>query len=314
MDLTNQETYDVGVAIGRWQVDALHPGHLELLQTIIDRHDKVIVGVGISPIPNSRSNPLDFESRMQMIHADFPNLIVLPIMDMADDVKWSKQVDSLIHSMVGPNQTAVLYGSRDSFMGNYFGKLPTLELKPTLIESGTKRRAVVARAARGSADWRAGAIWASQQRFPIVNTAVDIAITNKDRTKILMGKRDHEPAYRLPGGFSDPEQDGSFKDSAIREAMEETCLKVRDLEYVDDAKINDWRYRSGPDAVFSILYTGWVEDENAAVAADDLDHVKWFDITDIDWSIFGGSIMPFHLPFFKKAVMHINKTHKKGTN
>ena len=83
------DTPDVAVIVGRFQVDDLHEGHVDFLNKIVDSHSKTIVFLGLSPIKCSKNNPLDFEARKQMIIAKFPDIIVLYIPDTYSNGKWS---------------------------------------------------------------------------------------------------------------------------------------------------------------------------------------------------------------------------------
>jgi len=69
---TSASGQDVGIIIGRFQVHQLTQAHKELIQFVIDRHTKVVIFLGLSPLLVTRNNPLDFESRKQMILKEFP--------------------------------------------------------------------------------------------------------------------------------------------------------------------------------------------------------------------------------------------------
>ena len=71
------QKYDIGVVVGRFQVHELHQAHRDLLDHVTAEHRKVVVVLGLSPLMNTISNPLDFEARKQMIQAEYPNAIVL---------------------------------------------------------------------------------------------------------------------------------------------------------------------------------------------------------------------------------------------
>lgn len=299
------ETYDVGVVIGRFQVSELHEGHAALIQSVVDRHRKVVILLGQAPLPNSRSNPLDFESRTQMIKGMFPNVIVLYVNDSPSDEVWSKNVDRTIRDVTGANQSVVLYGSRDNFSGSYSGKFPTLELISSYEVSGTEHRAEVAREARDSADWRAGVIWASQSRYPTCYTAVDVAIFNEDYSAILLGRKPDQTQFQLIGGFSDP-LSPTFEADASREAYEEAHVVVQDLEYVTSRIVEDWRYRKEPDCIKTLLFTCRTLD--IGEADDDIVEVKWFPLSDMDPQ-FMSAVRSFHMPLVTAA---INSIKRKG--
>jgi len=66
-----------GVIVGRFQVNNLHAGHLELLRQVADKHDRVIVFIGVARTMPTRRNALDFETRKKMIQAEYPDFIIL---------------------------------------------------------------------------------------------------------------------------------------------------------------------------------------------------------------------------------------------
>jgi bifunctional NMN adenylyltransferase/nudix hydrolase len=89
----NPADHEVGVIIGRFQVNKLHDGHRNLINYVLDNHKKVIILLGVSRVQNTRKNPLDFASRKAMIQAEFPSVMILPIQDQRYNEKWSQQVD-----------------------------------------------------------------------------------------------------------------------------------------------------------------------------------------------------------------------------
>jgi 8-oxo-dGTP diphosphatase len=91
---------------------------------------------------------------------------------------------------------------------------------------------------------------------------------------ILFIKRKNEPfkgKWALPGGFVDENED--LFDAANRELLEETGVKVTDLEQLGAFG------KPGRDPrqhTVSIAYTGFAEESTNAVAADDADDAQWF--------------------------------------
>lgn len=266
--------------IGRFQVDQIHEGHKTLIDNVVARHRKVIILLGISPLANSMTNPLDFESRKQMIVSAYPQVTVLYVKDVNNDGLWSKNVDYTLNDVLGPNQTALLYGSRDSFIKHYSGVWDTYELPDGQAKTGTEIRAEIGREARDSADWRAGVIWASRNRYPISFQTVDIAVFTPDYTQILLGKKKTEINWRLIGGFADP-RSTSLEDDARREVMEEAGVALDTINYVRSFEVDDWRYRNEPDCIKTALFIATTSDENP-VADDDIERVCWFNRTELD--------------------------------
>lgn len=308
-----EQQYDVGVIIGRFQVHALHDAHRELIQFVCDRHDKVIILLGLSPLKVSSNNPLDFEARKQMILADFPDVNVLYIPDRVTNLAWSRHLDTQITDLVSPGQSAVLYGGRDSFIEHYRGKFPTQELMQSTWMSGKEQRKLIARSrAKASPEFRAGVIWASQGRFPTAYTTVDIAIVDENARRLLLGRKTDESKWRFIGGFSDPRSD-SFEADAIREVREETGLEVGDLRYIGSTKIDDWRYRNEPDCIKTMMFVGKYLHGHPA-PDDDIAEVKWFDLPGPGgvadngaWDQFYSQIMPAHRPLMEMLRFNLNR-------
>lgn len=315
-----EKQYDVGVLVGRFQVHELHNAHRELIKYVCDRHDKVIIFLGLSPLSVSTNNPLDFEARKQMILAEFPEANVLYVKDLNNDRAWSHVLDDNIANLVAPGQSVVLYGGRDSFISHYTGNHPTQELTQTTFYSGRAQRKDIARSrAKSSPEFRAGVIWASQARFPTAYTTVDVAIlkdvpsrerkasqswidcrscqprtacpVHRDEAaafyatekplQLLLGRKPNETLYRFIGGFSDPRSD-SFEADAKREVQEETSLNVEDVRYVGSLRVDDWRYRNEPDCIKTMLFTAQYT-HGRPTPGDDIEEVKWIDLPDVKY-------------------------------
>lgn len=297
-------TADCGVIVGRFQVAELHQGHRDLIDTVVEKHRKVIIVLGRSPLPNSWSNPLDIQSRMQMVQEAYPEVVVTHINDIHNNERWSQNLDALIGDILSPTQSALLYGSRDSFIPHYSGQYPTFELDATRDQwSGTADRLEIGRVTHGNPMWRSGVIWASRNRFPTCYTTVDVAIFDHGYENILLGKKPFEEAWRLPGGFSDPCSD-SFEEDAKREAMEETGLELVEMKYLHSTQIDDWRYTKEPDCVKTMLFAGVGKGE--AVAGDDLEVVQWFPVSVLDPQ-YNTTVMRAHQKLTAKAYAYASQ-------
>lgn len=297
MKLT-QDAYDVGVIVGRFQVHELHEGHRNLIQYVCDQHEKVIILLGVSPLWGTLQNPLDFEARKQMISEEFPQVNILYVKDQHDDDLWSRKLDAQVRGLLTPSQTAVLYGSRDSFIPYYSGKFPARELEGSPVLSGSAvRRKIQAASTRPSPEFRAGAIWAASTRYPTAFTTVDVAILRGD--ELLLGRKINEPKLRFVGGFSDPSSP-SFEADAKREVAEETGLEVADVRYVGSRLVDDWRYRGEVDKIKTILFTArYVFGQPRA--ADDLFAVEWKRLD----LLTPNDLMPEHRPLLELLNSHL---------
>ena len=296
---------DVGVIIGRFQVPELHEGHRDILDYVCERHDKVILFLGLTDVGMSTTeNPLDFQARRQMIRAEYPEIEILYIKDMWSDELWSRKLDGQIKDLITPAQTVMLYGSRDSFISHYHGKHPATELEAEHKVSGKEIRAEIKRnRTQESVEWREGAVWAAHARFPTAYTTVDVAVFNEDETHVLLVRKPNEPSWRFIGGFAEPHTE-SFEADARREAMEEGNVSITDPEYVASFQIDDWRYKGERDKIKTILFKcrkmfGDVR------AGDDVEEAKWFAVEDLTLA----DIMPQHRPL-AKAVIKFRPTQR----
>lgn len=267
-----------GVVVGRFQVDSLHPGHLELFRQVSEKHDRVIVFVGVPRTIPTKRNPLDFETRKKMIQADYPDFTILPLRDEKTDEYWSFKLDESISSVTQFTSDVTLYGGRDSFVPHYFGTHTVHQLEVPSPTSGTEIRAKITNRIMQTPDFRAGVIYAASNRFPAAIPTVDVAIFHdkgEGRIKILLGRKPGEDHYRFIGGFVNPGE--KFEDAARRESYEETNLDIASVEYIGSFPVNDWRYANDKDAkITTSFYAGWTTTQTGK-PGDDIQEVRWFD-------------------------------------
>ncbi len=286
-----------GVIIARFQTPYLHEGHRNLLEQVSAKHSKLIVLLGVSPIKGSRKNPYDYYTREKMIKKDFPGAIVLPVSDHPSDATWSESLDNLLKS-VFPNEHFCLYGSRDSFIPYYTGKLPTVELPEHGDHNATELRKQYADKVFDSKDFRAGILYAYYNQYTKVYPTVDVAVFRNDRTEILLGKKSNNNKWRLIGGFADPE-DESFEQAAKRELAEECgIMEVGEMTYETSAKINDWRYRNEADKIITSLYS-CDHIFGTPAAQDDIADLQWFKLGELPQLIADEKTTPEHTGLFK---------------
>lgn len=288
-----EKTSDVGIIVGRFQVPYLTSAHIELIDSVVANHPKVIIFLGLAPVLVTRNNPMDFETRKKMIQDKYPDVTVLYIKDMPSDAVWTKTLDDQISDMIAPNKNATLYGGRDGFISHYSGKFKTVELEAKQFVSGTELRNSISKSVKQTQDFRTGVIWAAYNQYPKVYTTVDVAILN-DKGEMLLGRKPNETKYRFIGGFTEPNSP-DFESDAKREVMEETGTEVDCLEYICSMKVEDWRYRNEIDKIKTIFFKcnyifGPIQ------AGDDIAEVRWFKIT----SVKDEDIVKCHIPLLKK--------------
>lgn len=312
------ERHTLAILIARFQVPSLTEAHVELVETALSNHPRVLIILGVSPTRGTLSNPLDYQARKQMLlerfpHDRYPQLSINYAKDSPSDEVWSKKIDELIADHLGPNDSALIYGGRDSCLPHYKGRYITRELTATRHISGTEIRRQVSEASRSSADFRAGAIWNAFQRFPSVFPTVDIMPIDRDNKRVLLARKSGENLYRFVGGFTDP-KDNSYEDAAKRELTEETGLDIDEetLFYVGSAKVDDWRYRGEVDRIITHLYIADALHAEAA-AADDIAEVRWFDWDELSTKILTPEHAALYERFIARIAKHLKWAAPKGT-
>lgn len=287
-----------GVIIARFQTPSLHEGHLQLIKEVKSKHNRLIIVLGVSPIKGSRKNPLDYYTRERMLKQLFPDVIVLPLSDQASDKVWSRKLDELLSNNFS-NESFIMYGSRDSFIPSYSGRFPTAALPPVQDFNATAQREAIADKVFDTEEFRAGIIYSTYNLYPKVYPTVDIALFRNDRRELLLGRKPAENAWRLPGGFTDPD-DTSFDTAAARELREECGqIETSPMQYEMSLKMDDWRYRSEVDKIITTLFsTDLLFGE--PVADDDLTAMRWINVNAIPDLIAQGEIVSTHIPLLKK--------------
>lgn len=290
-----------GVVVARFQTPELHPGHRYLLDTVQEKHRRMIVilGTARTHVPTEK-NPLDFATRKAMVERYYPNATVVSVRDSRSNKVWSKTIDSTIHSIVRGmdllcharkggdpgctclGQDAVLYGSRDSFAPYYSGRYPVVELPAYDGPTGTDLRLDAVIHPSNTLDFRRGAIYTAATRPPVLYQTVDVAIYDRKNQRVLLGRKaeDGGEKMRFVGGFVSAE-DSSLEAAARREAMEETGgLELGETQYVGSFLVDDWRYRVGKDRIMTALFA--VEYLfGHAKGTDDMDEAVWVEIDDL---------------------------------
>lgn len=287
-----EEKNGVGVIVGRFQTDELTQGHMDLIDSVIDRHKKTIIFIGLSSVQATKNNPLDYRARFNMINEKYPKLDVYYIKDHPSNKEWSKQLDDMIGNSIPPESKVTLYGSRDSFISSYEGRYKCEELIQREFVSATKIREDISYSVGNSSDFRKGAIWATQNQYDSCFPTVDVAIVKKNEfgiiTDILFaGKRIDGGKKRFIGGFVQPQSNpdyssGSYlEQQAKREVSEETHLEVSDFKYLGSFVIDDWRYRSEKNKIVTTLFmASYIYGKPEA--DDDIDHLEWVDVNNLD--------------------------------
>jgi len=305
--IIDPQDYTCGVLVARFQVDELHDAHKGLIDMVAKHHRKILIFLGVSNTPNTKINPLDFATRKAMIQEYVPNAIVLPQKDNRCDITWSNSLDSQINMVFG-EASALLYGSRDSFIPHYHGRHATTELISNGPVSGTQIRNEISKEIRESRDFRAGVIHANYAQRAVTYPTVDIVVYNED-AELLLARKASEKNLRFIGGFVD-RNDSSYETAARREFMEETGgnCEMGPLTYVTSKQIDDWRYRKEESGIMTTLFIAprsW----GLAKASDDIAELKWVSITEFATeSQIKYRIMEEHVELMQELIKKITDT------
>ncbi len=296
--------YEIGVVVCRFQVKELHESHLELIDIVSANHKKVIIFLGVPPISLTRKNPLDYATREVMLKELYPKAVILPLKNMEEDIPWSKSIDSMIPIPFGEH-SALLYGSRDSFIPSYKGKYHTVELITDTSYSGTESRKMTAKEILPSKDFRAGVIHAVYARRDVTYPTVDVVAYN-EKGQILLCKKPNEKLLRFVGGFVD-RTDEDYEFTGRREFREETLgCEVDDLKYVASMQVReDWRYEGELDGIMTTLFIGKFIFGNPK-GNDDIESLHWVYPEDIN---IDSDIMPVHRQLYAKLFNYISKNN-----
>lgn len=274
---------DVAVVVGRFQCSSLHDGHTALFDYVLSKgHQRVLVFIGQTPLKGEANDPLDFGNRRAMIEDEYPMVEVHRIDDVFDPPRWSRNLDAQIGILIGPGQKPILYGSRDSFLKDYSGRFPTQEVPEIPSVSSTQLRRMIGLKPEYNEDFRKGAIWLAQNRFPSVYTTVDMAVIDMEKDMVLLARRPNTTLWRFPGGFSDVIS-STFEEDARRELVEETTLVAESVEYVGSKLVNDPRYSSQVNKIKTLVFaiTKW---SGTPIPSDDLSggELTWFSLKQIN--------------------------------
>jgi bifunctional NMN adenylyltransferase/nudix hydrolase len=216
-----------------------------------------------------------------------PDVKIVPLRDHPHSNRlWSEQLDALIEESF-PDMSAVLYGSRDSFIPLYTGHFPTHEVPQLSKINGTSVRSELS--FPKSADARAAIIFAEQKRPAFTYATCDLAIRDpKTEMVLLTGKREHSGLLAFLGGHAE-KSDGDARTTAMREQQEEVRgVTLSSPVYIGSEIIDDPRYKNSADSVMTTFFAADYEG-GKPTPSDDVHSVRWVHPRD-----FAQVLVPWH--------------------
>jgi len=276
-------TDTVGVVLGRFQLHELHAGHIALLDYVADNYKRMLILVGVRPAEQSDTNPLNFETRKLMLQEAYPKATILPVLDCRSDEVWSQTVDRTIQSAYSYEVNARFHVGRNSFAPSYSGKYRIEEHQFGLVDFGaTDVRNDIKNEVLDTPAARLGAINAIMNLPHRETIMVDMVMWRPREDdvgdyEILVGRKEGEKEWRLPGGHVDAEE--NFRQAASREMHEETGIILTDgargWEFVDDFEVPDWRVRDTDRITYRTVLMVGEYSWGIVNGSDDLPEVKW---------------------------------------
>lgn len=271
----------VAVVVGRFQVSDLHQGHMDLLRLAEKECGQLMIILGSARFMGRRKNVMNFQVRLPMLQELFPNATIVNLQDQGAKEIWSKKLDALIREYF-PFEEVVLYGGRDSFINQYVGKFPCVEIKSFHEESGTEKRLQTGRVVINSSDFRSGMIYHANHLPVNPYPTVDAAICKTSGgipVEVLLGRRGGSSTWRFCGGFVDLD-DPSLEAAIYREISEELPGIIHEKpKYLGSTKILDWRCDEDESIITSFFLCEYISGETSG--DDDLPEAKWFSIQSI---------------------------------
>lgn len=227
---------NIGIIIGRFQVPFLHEGHKLLIQTALDKSDKVIVLLGSANRAPSPRNPFNFTHRAETISKCFPNSVVCyPLNDyLYSDSQWMTDVALTISKVTKGTDRITLFGHFKE--GNdyltWFPQYKNYNVESDIKIDGTAIRNDNIYLLPNSVQQDIAAYDMEKEHFKDYKYPEALNICCADTVlecagHVLLIRRKYAPgkgSWALPGGHKNNNE--TFLDAALRELEEETNVRV----------------------------------------------------------------------------------------
>lgn len=266
------KTNDVVVIHGYFQSSNIKPDFIKGLEYLLNHSismSNIVICIRVAKLVGTKSQPLDYFSRVNLIKAKYQHLTYIPLIDVPRQV-LDRQAEDRIKS----NLAGMCVGDSKMHMLKYDSYDTSLKTNwsPTTINE----------------NFCEGMIYQTQIQYPKAVMAADIIVFNHDMSMVLMGRKPSEKGFRFIGGHVDP-SDRSLEHAALRELEEEAgiysmWLDIENLKYIGSMRVTDPRYFYEKDQIFTSVYSvNMIENgEEQVKAGDDIGELKWFKFKDLN--------------------------------
>lgn len=117
--MTSDRAYDTGLLVGRFQT--FHKGHQKLVETGLLLCDRLLVLVGSAQECGTERNPLNIETRIQMIKAVYPDdsrVMIYALSDLSNEndirPEWGRYVLENVDRYIYKAPELMIYGNDES--------------------------------------------------------------------------------------------------------------------------------------------------------------------------------------------------------
>lgn len=117
--MTSDRAYDTGLLVGRFQT--FHKGHQKLVETGLLLCDRLLVLVGSAQECGTERNPLNIETRIQMIKAVYPDdsrVMIYALSDLSNEndirPEWGRYVLENVDRYIYKPPELMIYGNDES--------------------------------------------------------------------------------------------------------------------------------------------------------------------------------------------------------
>lgn len=117
--MTSDRAYDTGLLVGRFQT--FHKGHQKLVETGLLLCDRLLVLVGSAQECGTERNPLNIETRIQMIRAVYPDdsrVMIYALSDLSNEndirPEWGRYVLENVDRYIYKAPELMIYGNDES--------------------------------------------------------------------------------------------------------------------------------------------------------------------------------------------------------